>query len=57
MLVRWNWTGGGELALVHIDFSAVFDRVYHGGLVFKLQEDGVGGIILKVFFFLIVQSY
>ena len=32
---------GGELALVQIDFSAAFDRVNHGGLVFKLQEAGV----------------
>ena len=47
---------GGEQALVQIDFSAAFDRVNHGGLAFKLQEDGVGGMILKVFHFF-VQSY
>ena len=40
---------GGELALVQIDFSVAFDRVNHGGLVFKLREAGVGGLILKVF--------
>ena len=40
---------GGELALVQIDFTAAFDRVNHGGLVFKLRETGVGGMILKVF--------
>ena len=40
---------GGELALIQIDFSAAFDRVNHGGLVFKLWEAGVGGLILKVF--------
>jgi len=40
---------GGELALVQIDFSAAFDRVSHVGLLFKLQEAGVGGPILKVF--------
>ena len=34
---------GGELALFQIDFSAAFDRVNHGGLVFKLREAGVGG--------------
>ena len=32
---------GGELALVQIDFSAAFDRVNHGSLVFKLWEAGV----------------
>ena len=40
---------GGELALVQIDFSAAFDRVNHGGLVYKLREAGVGDLILKVF--------
>ena len=40
---------GGELVLVQIDFSAAFDRVNHGDLVFKLREAGVGGLILKVF--------
>ena len=40
---------GGELALVQIDFSAAFDSVNHGGLVFKLREAGVGGLILKFF--------
>ena len=40
---------GGELALVQINFSAAFDRVNHGSLVFKLREAGVGGMILKVF--------
>ena len=40
---------GGELALAQIDFSAAFDMVNHGGLVFKLREAGVGGMILKVF--------
>ena len=39
---------GGELALIQIDFSAAF-RVYHVGLVFKLREAGVGGLILKMF--------
>ena len=41
--------GGGEVAIVQIDFSAAFDRVNHGGLVFKLREAGIGGMILKVF--------
>ena len=40
---------GGELELIQIDFSVAFDGVNHGGLVFKLREAGVGGLILKVF--------
>ena len=39
----------GELALVQIDISAAFERVNHGGLVFKFREAGIGGMILKVF--------
>ena len=39
----------GEPALVQMDFSAAFDRINHVGLVFKLREAGVGGMILKVF--------
>ena len=40
---------GGDLELVQIDFSAAFDRVNHGGLVFKLREAWFGGLILKLF--------
>ena len=40
---------GGELALVQINLSAAFDRANEEGLLFKLQETGVGGMILKVF--------
>ena len=42
---------GGELALVQINFSAKFERFNHGGLVLKLQEGGVGSMILKGFQF------
>ena len=37
---------GGECCLVHIDFSAPFDRVNHNGLIYRLQSVGVGGAIL-----------
>ena len=32
---------GGELALIQIDFSAAFDRVNQGGLVFYTQGESV----------------
>ena len=38
----------GEVATVQIDFSAAFDRVNHAGLMFKLQDAGVGGVFLDV---------
>ena len=48
----------GELALVQIDSSSAFDRINHGGLVFKLLMAGVGGMILKVFqMFLSYQTH
>ena len=34
---------GMESYIVQLDFSAAFDRVSHGGLLFKLKSDGVGG--------------
>ena len=53
VLVRWNYPDrGGELAFPdRLDISTAFDRVNHKGLVFKLQEARVGGMILKVFQF------
>ena len=33
---------------VQLDFSAVFDRERHGGLVFKLKSIGVGGNVLPI---------
>ena len=48
-VVQMELDRGGELALVQIDCSAAFDRVNHGGLVFKLREAEVCGMILKVF--------
>ena len=39
---------GGELALDQIDFCAALEKVNHRGFVFKLQEAGIGEMILKV---------
>ena len=39
---------GHEVRLISIDFSAAFDRVNHAGIVYKLQEVGIGGGILSV---------
>ena len=39
---------GAEARVVQLDFSAAFDRVNHGGLVYKLQAAGVGGTMLNV---------
>ena len=40
---------GREIALIQLDFSAAFDIVSHVDLMYKLQNAGNGGPILKVF--------
>ena len=37
-----------ESYIVQLDFSAVFDRVCHSGLLFKLKSIGVGGCMLSI---------
>ena len=39
---------GHEVRLIAIDFSAAFDRVNHAGIIFKLQEVGIGGTMLDI---------
>ena len=39
---------GGELFLVQVDFSAIFDRLNHTGLLHKLRSVGVGGSVLNI---------
>ena len=39
---------GQGARIVQIDFSAVFDRVNHQGILFKLCSVGVGGSVLSV---------
>ena len=39
---------GKESSIVHLDFSAAFDRVSHSGLVFELKSIGVGGSALSI---------
>ena len=39
---------GQEARIVHIDFSAAFDRVNHQGILFKLCSVRVGGSVMSV---------
>ena len=43
---------GQEARIVHIDFSAAFDRVNHQGILYKLCSVGIGGSVL----FILTQS-
>ena len=37
-----------ESYIVQLDFSAAFDRVSHGGFLFKLKSIDVGGSVLSI---------
>ena len=39
---------GQEARIVHIDFNAVFDRVNHQGILYKLCSVGIGGSVLSI---------
>ena len=42
-----SFDDGYEVRGVFLDFSKAFDKVWHDGLVFKLQENGISGNLLK----------
>ena len=42
-------TESREVRAVFLDISKAFDKVWHEGLIFKLEQNGVSGNILKLF--------
>ena len=40
---------GKEIRVVFCDISKAFDRVWHKGLLFKLQQAGISGTLLRWF--------
>ena len=38
-----------EVRAVFLDISKAFDKVWHGGLIFKLKQNGISGSLLKFF--------
>ena len=38
-----------EVRAVFLDISKAFDKVWHEGLIFKLQQNGISGNLLKLF--------
>ena len=40
---------GYEIRCVFLDISKQLDRVWHEGLIFKLQQNGISGNLLNIF--------
>ena len=38
-----------EVRTVYLDMSKAFDKVWHGGLIFKLKQNGIKGKLLSLF--------
>ena len=38
-----------EVRAVFLDISKAFDKVWHDGLLFKLNQNGISGSLLKLF--------
>ena len=38
-----------EVRAVFLDISKAFDKVWHDGLIFKLEQNGVSGCLLRFF--------
>ena len=43
-----SFNDGYEVIGVFLDISKAFDKVWHNGFIFKLQENGISGNLLKV---------
>ena len=43
-----SFDDGYEVRGVFLDISKAFDKVWHDGLIFKLQENGISGNLLNV---------
>ena len=52
LLIKYNiyksFDDDYEVKDVFFDFSKWFDKVWHKGLIFRLQENGISGNLLKV---------
>ena len=38
-----------EIRAIFLDISKAFDKVWHGGLIFKMRQNGISGQLLKLF--------
>ena len=47
--IHKNFDCGLEVRSVYLDMSKAFDKVWHAGLIFKLQQNGIEGKLLNLF--------
>ena len=55
--MEWNGISNGiyasfdqwyEVRGVYLDISKAFDKVWHGSLIFKLEQNGISGELLRL---------
>ena len=47
--IKKSFDNGYEVRCVFFDISESFDKVWHDGLVFKIQENGITSNLIKCF--------
>ena len=43
-----SFDGGLEVRSVFLDISKAFDKVWHEGVIFKLEQNGISGDLLNI---------
>ena len=47
--IHESFDRGFEVRSIYLDMSKAFDKVWHEGLVFKLEQNGIDGKLLNLF--------
>ena len=47
--IHESFDHGFEVRSIYLDMSKAFDKVWHAGLIFKLEQNGIEGKLLNLF--------